>query len=222
MQRAADAVAVERLQVQRLRDDALAGQRRVAVQHDRHRGVRVAVRARSLAGRLRRARGTRDDRPDVLQVRRVGLEVDEDRRAVGQLVGALRAVVVLHVAGAALRDRRDGLERRRALELGEDRVVRAAEVVREDVQSAAVGHPEHDLAAAVHRRELDRLVEHRHGHVEALDRELLLAEVGLVHEALKGVDLDEPLEQRLLLVARERLAVGAALDPLAQPGPLAV
>ena len=39
----------------------------------------------------------------------------------GQLIGALGAVVVLDVAGAALRDRGDRLERRGALELGEDR-----------------------------------------------------------------------------------------------------
>ena len=130
---------------------------------------------RALARRLRRARRADHDRVDELEVRRVRLEVDEDRLAAAQLVGALRAVVVLDVAGAALRDRRDGLERRGALELGEDRVVRAAEVVGEHVEPAAVRHADDDLAAAVRRRELDELVEHRHGHVEALDRELLLA-----------------------------------------------
>ena len=55
-------------------------------------------------------------------------------------------------------------------------------------------------------RQLDQLVDHRHGHVEALDRELLLAQVGLVHEALERVDLGQPLEQRLLLVVGQRLA----------------
>ena len=140
----------------------------------------------------------------------------------GQLVGALRAVVVLDVAGAALRDRRHRLERRGALELGEDRVVGAAEVVREHVQPAAVGHPDDDLLAAVRGRQLDQLVEHRHGHVEALDRELVLAEVGLVHEALERVDLDQALEQRPALVARQLVAERARLDVLAQPHALAV
>ena len=37
VQRAADAVAVERLHVERLGDDALPGERGVAVDHDRHR-----------------------------------------------------------------------------------------------------------------------------------------------------------------------------------------
>ena len=222
VQRAADRVAVQALQVERLRDDALRRERRVAVEHDRHGGGAVAARVRALARGLRGARGAHDDRVDELEVARVGLEVDEDRLAVGQLVGALRAVVVLDVAGAALRDRRDGLERRGALELGEDRVVRPPEVVGEHVEPPAVRHAHDDLARPLRGRELDELVEHRHRHVEALDRELLLAEVGLVHEALEGVDLDQPLEQRLVLVVGQRLAVGARLDLLAQPRALAV
>src|SRR5256885_2222152 len=143
-----------------------------------------------------------------------------ERAAAG--AGGEGDVVVLDVAGAALRDRRDGLQRRGALELGEDRVVGAAEVVREHVEPAAVRHADHDLAGAVGRGELDELVEHRHRHVEALDRELLLTQVGLVHEALEGVDLDEALEQRLLLVGGQRLAELSGLDLRAQPGALAV
>ena len=78
------------------------------------------------------------------------------------------------------------------------------------------------LARAAGRGQLGQLVDHRHGHVQALDRELLLAQVGLVHEALERVDLGEPLEQRLLLVAGQRMAELAGLDRLAQPQPLAV
>ena len=162
------------------------------------------------------------DRADVLEVARVRLQPHDQRAAVGQLLGAARAVVVLDVAGAALRDRGDHVERRLALELGEDRAVGAAEVVREHVEAAAVRHPDDDLAAAVGAGEPHDLVDDRDRHVEALDRELLLAEVGLVHEALERVDLDQPLEQRLALVARERVAEGAGLDLLAQPHALAV
>ncbi len=219
---AADLVAVERLQVERLGDDPLGGERGVAVDRDRDGGVGVLVGVGPLAGGLGGAGGALDDGGDVLEVGGVGLEVDVDRVPVGELVGAVGAVVVLDVAGAPLGDRGDGLERRGALELGEDRVVGPAEVVREHVQAPAVGHPDHYLAAAVGGGELDQLVEHRNGHVEALDRELVLAEVGLVHEALQRVDLDEPLEQRLLLVAGQRLAEAAGLDLLAQPDALAV
>ena len=220
--RAADRVAVERLQVERLGDDALAREGGVAVQDDRDRGVGVLVGVRALAGRLRRAGGAGRHRADELQVRRVGLQADDDRLAARQLVGALGAVVVLDVAGAALGQRGDRLERRGALELGEDRLVAAAEVVGEHVQAAAVGHADHDLARAAGGGQLGQLVEHRHRHVQALDRELLLAQVGLVHEALEGVDLGQPLEQRLLLVAGQRVAELAGLDRLAQPQPLAV
>ena len=222
VQRAADGVAVQRLQVERLRDDALAREGRVAVQDDRHRGVGVQRRVGALARGLHRARGALDDRPDVLEVRRVGLQPHQHALLVAALVGALGAVVVLDVARAALRDRGHGLDRGRALELAEDRLVRAAQVVGEHVQPAAVGHADDDLARALDGGELDHLVEHRDGHVQALDRELLLAQVGLVHEALERVHLGQAAQQRDLLLRAERLAVGAGLDLLAQPDALAV
>ncbi len=175
-----------------------------------------------VTGGLGRARGALDHRRDVLQVAGVGLEVDADRPAAGQLVGAFGPVVVLDVAGSALGDRRDRLERGGALELGEDRVVGAAEVVGQDVEPAAVGHPDDDLLTPVRGRQLDQLVEHRHGHVQPLDRELVLAQVGLVHEALERVDLDQPFEQRAALFAGQLVAEGSGLDVLAQPHPLAV
>ena len=142
--------------------------------------------------------------------------------AVGKRVGALGAVVVLDVARPALGDGRDDLECRGALELGEDRVVGAAEVVGQHVQPAAVGHPHDDLLPAVGGGQLDQFVEHRHRHVQALDRELVLAEVGLVHEALEGVHLDQPAQQAAALVVGQLVAEGARLDPLAQPDALAV
>ena len=107
-------------------------------------------------------------------------------------------------------------------ELGEDRVVGPAEVVGQHVEPPAVGHPDHDLAPAAGCRQLDQLVEHRDRHVQALDRELLLAQVRLVHEALERVDLGQPAQQRLLLVGPERLAEAVGLDRLAQPQALAV
>ena len=152
MDRPPDLVAVERLQVERLGDHALGGEGGVAVDRDRHRRVRVVLHVRALVGRLRRARGPLDDRIDVLEVARVGLEVHADAAAVGKLVGAVGAVVVLDVSRAALRDRGDRLERRGALELGEDGVVGAAQVVREHVEPAAVGHADHDLLTAMRRR----------------------------------------------------------------------
>ena len=142
-------VAVERLQVERLGDDALAGEGRVAVDHDRDGAGRVAVGARARRGCSAR-RASRPSRPGQTYSRCEGLDsrltwIDSPD---GERVGALGAVVVLDVAGAALRDRRHRLERRGALELGEDRLVGAAEVVREHVEAPAVGHPDDDLARA--------------------------------------------------------------------------
>ena len=136
----------------------------------------------------------------------------------------LGAVVVLDVAGAAVGDRGDRLdrvERLRALELGQDRLDRAAEVVGEHAEPAAVGHPDHDLLGAVLAGQGRDLVEHRHDDVEALDREHLLAQVGLLEEALELEDLDQPGEQRRFS-SGERRPVGAGLDHLPQPHPLLV
>ena len=85
-----------------------------------------------------------------------------------------------------------------------------------------MGHPEDDLLGAGAVRECDHLVEHRHDHVEPLDREHLLAQVGLLEEALELEDVDQAVEQALFLLVGERLAVGAGLDHLAQPDPLLV
>ena len=130
--------------------------------------------------------------------------------------------MVLDVAGAALGIGGDGLERPLALELAQDRLVRAAEHVREHVQPAAVRHAEHDLVAALLRGELDRLVEHRDHHVETLDRELLLAEERAAQVALEALDLGQALEQPALVVRAERLVVAARLDHRPQPDALLV
>ena len=156
---------------------------------------------------------------------RVGVEADGDLLALAGLVDPLVAVVVLDVAGAAVGDRGDRLHRLDllgALELGQDRLDRAAEVVGEDGEPAAVGHAEDDLLGAGAAGEGDQLVEHRHDRVEALDREDLLPQVGLLDEALELEDVDQPAQQAAFLLVVERLAVGAGLDHLAQPGPLLV
>ena len=116
----------------------------------------------------------------------------------------------------------DGLDRPLALELAQDRLVRPPDDVREDVEPAAMRHPDHDLVGAGLGGELDRLVEHRDHHVEALDGELLLAEEGAPQVALHPLDLAEPPEQAHALVARQRAAVAARLDRLPQPDALLV
>ena len=222
---AAGRVPLQRLQVEGLGDDALGGEGGVAVQQHRHRALRVVVELRPVEGRLQVAGAAGDDRVDELEVAGVGVEADRDLLAGRGLVGAAVAVVVLDVAGAAVRDRRHRLDRAEllgALELGEDRLQRAAEVVGEDAEAAAVGHADDDLFGPAAVGEGDRLVEHRDDDVDALDREHLLPQIRFLEEALELEDVDQPVQQAVFLVVGERLAVGAGLDHFPQPDPLLV
>ena len=146
---------------------------------DQDRAARPSGRARPVAVRavgLLGARPALDDRVDGLEVARVRGERDRD---------------LARSASNASRRRRGGTSRRRCRPRGRRRRPRSSarprtragsysygrpERVREHVEPAAVRHAEHDLVRAVLGGELDRLVEHRHEHVEPLDRELLLAE----------------------------------------------
>ena len=173
------------------------------------------------AVRLLGSRAALDHGIDRLEVARVRRERQRDlagpRRA-----HALGAEVVLDIAGAAFGIGDDRLEGALPLELPQDRLVRAAEDVRKDVQPAAVRHPEDDLVSAFLGRELERLVQHRDHHVEALDRELLLAQERTAEVALEALDLGQPFEEAPLLVVVERVPVAAGLDRRPQPDALLV
>ena len=82
--------------------------------------------------------------------------------------------------------------------------------------------PEDGLGDAGLGGQHDHLVEHEHHHVEPLDRELLLAEERAVQVVLERLDAQQAVEDVAPLVGRQRLRVGAGLDGLAQPEPLAV
>jgi hypothetical protein len=82
-----------------------------------------------------------------------------------------------------------------------------------------VGHAETTSRAPAAASWID-LVEHRH-HVEALDRELLLAEEALCSRP-RAPRPGEALEQAALLLGVERLPVGARLDGLTKPDALLV
>ena len=188
VQRPADRVAVEGGEVQRLSDSALTGEGRVAVDQDRQRDRRVMEPHPRRAVGLLGAGPPLDDRIDGLEVARVCRE-RHGYVARGRRTCPLCAEVVLHVPRAALPGGDDCVDRALAFELAEDRVVAKPQGVRQHVQAAAVRHPEHDFVGTGLRSEIDRLVEHRHEHVEALDRELLASEEGLVQVVLEGLDL---------------------------------
>ena len=148
---------------------------------------------------------------------------DGDRLALRGHVRAFGAVVVLHVAGAAL-----GRELARLRPAGRPRTRRrSSRTAGPTVWASTLSRPRCAMPITTSRaprlgRALDGEVEHRHQHVHALDREPLLPEVGLVEELLQRLDLGEPAgAARAARSARQRLAVGAATrsSPAARRAP---
>ena len=192
--RAAGVVAARLRQRQRLHDDALAGERRVAV--DDHRQHRVAfVVAAPIEARLHRAL---DHRIDDLEVRRVERQAEVHRAARRRDV-AREALVVLDVA------RRQVLGRR-VVELGEQVLRHLAERVDEHVETAAVRHADDDLLHALAAGALDELVHRGDEALAALEREALLADVLGVQVALEPFGRGQPVEDVDLLLGAEASA----------------
>ena len=223
VERAAGAVPLERAQVERLGHHALAGEGGIAVDGDRQRrgGVVMGVAPAAL-GLLGPGPAVHDRAPRTRGGSGLG-----DRVTVIDLLLPVRyapsapwwyftSPVPPSGVSCPASTWRPPSNSAKIVSYGRpDRVG-------QHVEPPAVRHADHDIARAALGRALDREVEHRHQHVDAFDREPLLAEIGLVQELLERLDLGEPLEQLPLLVGRHRLAVGAALDLPAEPDPLLV
>ena len=223
MERAAGRVAGKSREIEGLRDDALARERGVSVQQDRERDVHVELHRRTAPIRLVRAGATLDDRIHRFQMAGIGRNHHGDVLAARRVVHPLSAVVILHVTGTGVPPFRfSRLLAATALELCEDRFIWNVHDVRQHVESSTVRHADGRLARSVRRGELQREIEHRHRHVEAFDRESLLAEVCLVQEALERVDRRQPRQQLLLSVRRERPPMLARFDHLPEPQALLV
>ena len=159
------------------------------------------------------------DRPDGLEVARVGSEFDRDVGARRADVLALHAEVVLDVAGA--------LDRRRidvALELGEDRLVALAHDVGQHVESAPVRHAEHGGVEARVGGVRQDLVEHGNRRLGTFDAEALRADVLGGEELLERLGGVQPLEDAVLALLRVLLdaTLELLLDPLLLVGVLDV
>ena len=204
---AADVVARDLREVERLGDDALAGERRVTVDEHGQHGVAGRVAEPVAAG----PRHPLDDGVDGFEVRRVRRERERDVGAGRGDVLARGAEVVLHVTGT-LRARRVEL----TLELAEDLRVRLADDVREDVEAAAVGHPHDDLVHALVGGRAAEPVEHGDQRLGAFEAESLLAEILRVQEALERLGGVEPIEDAALVVRRrlDELPLDPRLDPV--------
>ena len=83
-------------------------------------------------------------------------------------------------------------------------------------------HADDDLVSAALGTELDRLVEHRDQHVQALERELLLPEERAAEVLLEALHLGEPTQEPLAALRVEPDAEATGLDRLPQPDPFGV
>ena len=206
--RAAGAVARELREIERLGDDPLPGERRVAVDDHGDDGLAVSVGGAHLLG----LRAALDDRVDGLEVGRIRGEREMDALTALRPSVGREALVVLHVARTEGR-----VHVRGVLELREDRLVALAEGVREDVQATAMGHPENDLADAEGRRILDDVVEERDQRLAPFEGEALLPEEFRVEKLLEELRRGELLEDAAALAVVEVRLVLSFLHDLAQP-----
>ena len=218
-QRPASRVALECLQIEGLGHDALAREGRVAVDQNWQRS-RWVVGTRGVVG-LVGASLALDHRVDGFEVARIRRK-DHVDRATGGLPRRVGAKVVLDVTGALLGVQIDRADRALAFELAQKRAVRTAEGVFEHVHATAVGHPDDGLVRAGLARRLERPVEHRHEHVEPLDRELLLRQECAPQVSLETFDLREPEQQLAALVSGKRCPMLAQFRGAAQPDTLLV
>ena len=130
VERAAHAVGVELAEIERLLDDALAGEGGVAVDQDHH-PVLPGMVARAVLPGPHPAQG---HRIDELQMAGIEAEREVDAAAVAGLVVGRVAEVILDVAAA---DVELGIH---VVELAEDPLRALAHDVGQHVQPAAVGH----------------------------------------------------------------------------------
>ena len=210
MHRAAGAVAAQSGKPEALGDHALAGERRVAVDQQRHHHGAVFRRGAELI--LLGAHLAEHHRIDDFEMRRIGGERQMHLVAV-ELAVRRGAEVVFDVARAL-----DLVGRRRAaLEFVEDGAVRLGHDLRQHVEPAAMRHADHDLAHAERAAALDDLLQRRDHRLAAVETEALGAGEFQVAEFLEAFGLDQLVEDGALALAGESdLLVGpfdALLDP---------
>ena len=201
-------VAFELRQIEGLEHDALAGEGRVAMDQDRDHLLAACVAEVRLLG----ARYPFDHRVDELEMARVRAEreVHGLSAARGEIGGV--AHMVFHVALAQA-----GIGLIGALELGEKIFGLLAEDIDQHVEPAPVRHPEHELARAHLRADLDHAVERRDHRLAAFDREALLGDVAGVKKALEGLAFGQPPEDEAAGLGAEQLVIARGLHPVLEP-----
>ena len=205
---AAGAITAQAGKIERFRNEALAGERRIAVQQQAHDLLAFLVAALALFA----ANLAEHDRVDALKVRRVRRQRQVHRLAVEHPVrrGAqviLHVARTLHVVGV----------RRRPLEFGEDRLERLAHDVGQHVQAAAMRHAEHDFLDAQLAAAFENLFQPRHQAFAAVEPEALGARELLVEVLLEAFGLDQAAEDGKLAAIGEVGLVADRLDAFLDP-----
>ena len=197
-------------QDERLVDRSLPRERGVAVQEHRDDALALDIVPIALLG----SDDALDDGVHHLQVARIGGERQVDRPAAPGDVVVRVAEVVLHVPVALDVRRQEG-----AFELRQHHLVRLLQHVRQDVQSAAMGHAEDELVGLERRGLLHERVEQRNEGLAAFERESLLAHVLGVEELFERLGPDEPPKDVGALVVGHGRPVARRLHPLLEPRP---
>ena len=180
-----------------LRDHALAGKRRIAVNEQRHHHGAVFRRGAELI--LLGAHLAEHHRIDDFQMRRIGGE-RQMHFVVVELAVRRGAEVIFDVARAF-----DLVGRRRAaLEFVEDGAVRLGHDLRQHVEPAAMRHADHDLAHAERAAALDDLLQRRDHRFAAVEAEAFGAGEFQVAEFFKAFGFDQLVEDGALAFAGER------------------
>src|SRR5438445_1431238 len=89
--------------------------------------------------------------------------------------------------------------------------------MREHVESAPMGHSQHDLEGPRCGKAVDKLVQNRHEHIGAFDGEALGVYKGLVQKSLKGLHVRQSLQYLELARGVDSLEELAALCGVSQP-----
>ena len=176
---AARRVPVQPAEIEGLCHNALPGEGCISVDENGNHRRRIALRVLVVSGVLERPGHALYDRIHELEVAGIGSEGDVNRGPVRETQLALGALVILYVPGPLDREGPFGLD---PLEFAGDLLVSERHNVGQDVETAAVGHPQHNPFGADIGRLLEREIQHGNHDVGPLDGEALLAEVCLMEK----------------------------------------
>ena len=210
MHRATRAVALEAREAKAFRHDALAREGRIAMQQQRQNRAAIIGRAAMLV--LLRADLAQHHRVDDFKVRGVRRERQMDVVAIESAIGR-RAEMVFHIARAFHVIGREGA----ALELVEQSAMRLAHHLGEHIETAAMGHAQHDILHPEIAAALDDLLKRGDEALAAIQAEALGAGELHIEELLEALGLHQLVQDGALALAGKRDLLVRTLDALLQP-----